>query len=152
MTNLARHEPRRNRGTLKQASIDLEASTTIYQGAAIETGANGGAKNLVGADSTFIGIAMEGADNGSGSLGDKRLTYVYEGTFLLAVDNNAVAITRANCKPGTAVYATDGNTFTTVSTGAQKIGEIEEIAASVVLGTDTAGDMWVNVKGAQGIQ
>ena len=152
MTNLTQATPRRWRGAQKRSSIDMAAAAVIYQGAAIETEAAGGAKNLVGADATFIGIADTGDDNAAGVLGDKRITYVYDGTLLLYVDNAGGAITRLNCKPGTPVYALDGNSFTITATGAQKIGEIEEIGSTVVLGTDTAGEMWVNVKGIAAIQ
>lgn len=144
MTNLSAASPRKYRGTLRKASIDVEAATKLWEGSAIqENGSNGGAENLTGTGTTFVGIADESVDNTAGLIGAKRITYVAEGTFLLYVDNNGVAFTRGAQEA--TIYATDGNTFTTVSTNNQTIGKCEEVPPETV--GATAGYLWVRVEG-----
>ncbi len=144
MTNLVANKPRTFRGERVMSSIDVEASTNIFQGAAIEEGSNGGAQNLTGAGTTFLGLSLEEGLNGSGALGGKRVTFAGRGVALLYVDHNSVAIARTAV--GAAVYASDGDTFTTVSTSNQQIGKVVEVPPETV--GATAGWLWVAFEGA----
>lgn len=144
MTNLAINTPRDYRGPLVICSIDVEASTNIYHGAAIEEGSNGGAQNATGAGTGLLGIAVESGLNGSGALGDKRITYAGRGVFKLLVDNNAAQFARTAV--GASIYLSDGNTFTTVSTSNQLVGKVVEVPPETV--GLTSGYLWVLVEGA----
>lgn len=90
----------------------------IYRGSAVGLSGVSG-RQLVAAD-TFLGFAEESPDNSSGSAGDKTVAIRQRGSVQVAVTGATSAT--AN---GTAVYASDGNTFTTSSTGNSSVGKVE---------------------------
>lgn len=94
------------------------ASDIIYQGAAVGEDTNGYARPLQGGDK-FLGFAQATADNSAGSAGDVRVAVWTRGKVQLPVASLAIT---ANDRP--AVYASDDDTFTLVSTDNSFIGTI----------------------------
>ncbi len=123
MTTLAANQPRAyelgNRN-----EIPMIASDIIYEGAAVGiVSASGHARPLVAADA-FAGFAEAQADNSAGAAAAIRVRVVTEGLIELPVAS--VAITSI----GAAVYASDDNTFTLVSTSNTKIGKVRRFISS----------------------
>ncbi|RTL26433.1 MAG: hypothetical protein EKK55_07745 [Rhodocyclaceae bacterium] len=142
MANLSAPFPRpHDPSTLVVTGVPIKASTTIWQGSAVQEGSDGGIENGTGAGNTFLGIAMQ-SGVATATVGEVRCEVAVKGKFLLPV-TIAGNISRDNL--GTTVYLTDGNTFTSNATAAQAIGRIIEVPdAAVGLGT---GDVWVWIEG-----
>ena len=123
MTTLTKNEPRAfEQGDSQFYPVD--ASTTIYEGAAV--GNNAGYSRPLQAGDVFQGIAVEMADNSAGSAGDARIEVRTKGRARLTVAG-ATAIT-ANAL--VAVYASDDNAFTTTAGSNSLIGYIAQYLAS----------------------
>lgn len=143
MTNLTRKKPRKFRRGEPASSLPCpsSASTTLYQGAAVEL-SSGLLQNATGAGTTFAGFLDENATGDGTSDGTNVAKVVRKGEVLLTC---AHATTFALSDEGAAVYLTDGDTFTTVSTSAQQIGKISEIPPAAV-GAASA-QVWVTFEG-----
>lgn len=102
------------------------ASDVIYQGAAVGENGSGYARPLVAAD-PFLGFAEVGADNSSGSAGDKHVRVRTKGTIKLAISGLAIT-----SNDRVAVYASDDNTFTLTSTSNSLIGYVSKFVSTGV--------------------
>lgn len=125
MTTLAANQPRAyEQGDRNE--IPMIASDIIYEGAAVGiVTASGHARPLVAADA-FAGFAEAKADNSSGAAAAKNVRVVSSGLIELPIAG--LAITNI----GAAVYASDDNTFTLVSTSNTKIGKVRRFISSGV--------------------
>ena len=125
MTTLAANQPRAyEQGDRNE--IPMIASDIIYEGAAVGiVTASGHARPLVAADA-FAGFAEAKADNSSGVAAAKNVRVVSSGLIELPIAS--LAITNI----GAAVYASDDNTFTLVSTSNTKIGKVRRFISSGV--------------------
>lgn len=104
--------------------LPVKASTKIYQGAAVSL-ASGYARGLDVADTNFYGIALEQADNTSGSNGDIQVTVVTKGYYKNA-SVGSVAVTSV----GSSCYALTDNDLTLTASGAVAIGKIANYISS----------------------
>jgi hypothetical protein len=96
----------------------VAATTTIYMGSAVGDNGSGLCRQLVAGD-PFRGFANAKANNSAGSGSDIDVELRKAGEVTLSVTN----VTSAD-DIDTTVYASDGNTFTTASTGNTAIGKI----------------------------
>lgn len=95
------------------------ASDIIYQGALLEVAASGYVQPAgVGSGLQFAGLALEKADNSSGSAGDVTCKTLVGGF----IEHDVASTTIANI--GDPVYASDDQTLTLVSTGNALVGWI----------------------------
>lgn len=96
------------------------SAAAIYEGSAVSIN-SGYARQLNTADTTdgFAGFCEKQCDNSAGSAGDKNVRVRARGYAKLSV-TGASAVTNVT----DAVYASDGNTFTTASTGNLQIGKV----------------------------
>ncbi len=116
MTTLAKNTPRPYElGDMN--NLPVVASDIIYEGAAVGIDSNGYARPLVAGDK-FAGFSTEHVDNSSGNNGDKTVRVRRRGAVELPIA--ALAIT----DNGAAVYASDDDTFTLVSTANSRIGTV----------------------------
>ena len=129
MTNLTADKPRRYFGERRVTSQPMAATDTHYNGAAVQEDGSGYVTNLTGAGTTFLGFAIERGDNAAGGNDDVRIQVAEEGVVELPV---AIAAGAALTHIHDAVYATDSDVFTIVSTSAQQIGVIVEIPKASV--------------------
>lgn len=143
MTNLVKDEPRQTRGAVVKCAFPIAASTTIFNGSAIQESSAGSAEIATGVASTFLGIAEEQQANPSTIDDNIRIVAVVDGEVLLFV---ASASTLARTDLGATVYCLDGNSFTLVSTSAQAIGKVTEVPADAV--GAASGYIWVKIQGA----
>lgn len=130
MPNLIAPESRVYRGSTHVTSLPgpSSAATTLWRGSAVQEGTGGLAENLTGAGTTFSGFLDESI-TGDGTTNDNnRVRIIDEGEVLLEV---ASASTLSRADVGATVYASDGNTFTLVSTNNQAIGKVTEVPAGV---------------------
>jgi hypothetical protein len=97
--------------------IGVLNAVKVYKGSAVGLSTVSG-RQLVAADS-FLGFAEDSQDNSGGSAGDKVVTIRQRGTVKVPV-TGATSSTAI----GTAVYMSDGNTFTTASTGNSQVGKV----------------------------
>ena len=100
--------------------LPVDASTTIYAGSAVGLN-SGNARQLVAAD-PFGGFSTEQVDNSAGAAGDKTVNVKSRGKVVLTVAGSPAI--------NSAVYASDGATFTTVSTSNTLIGYIKAASGS----------------------
>jgi hypothetical protein len=125
MTTLAANQPRAyEQGNRNE--IPMIASDIIYEGAAVGiVAASGLARPLVAGDA-FAGFAEAKADNSSGAAAAKNVRVISNDLIELPIAG--LAITNI----GAAVYASDDNTFTLVSTSNTKIGKVRRFISSGV--------------------
>jgi hypothetical protein len=132
--------------------IDVSGSSKIYQGSAVGLNAgDGGARQLVGGDD-FLGFAITRADNsgnsnasvfdagtvpGSGVVGNITIPTQPKGVAYINVTQTGV-LTGARSDRDVRVYASDGATFTDVSSGNSQIGSVQRFI-SQVSGTGGSG-------------
>ncbi len=98
--------------------LPVIAADIIYEGAALGDNASGYARPLVAAD-PFLGFAERKVDNSTGAAGDKKVRVRERGKVIVPV----VGVTGVG-DVGTAVYASDDDTFTLTSVGNSAIGKI----------------------------
>lgn len=98
--------------------LPVQASVTVYAGAALTIDSNGDAGPLATSE-TFVGFATQKVDNSSGAAAADDVQIRQRGKVVLTVvgvdDDNDV---------GSAVYATDDGTFTLTASGALQIGKV----------------------------
>jgi len=98
--------------------VPMIASDTIYAGAAVgESSSTGNARPLVAGD-TFLGFAVATVTNTS-TIGDYTVRVRQRGVVKLDVTGIS-----ADDDLGTAVYASDDDTFTTTSSSNTQIGKV----------------------------
>lgn len=102
----------------------VAAAVVIYEGSAVGYSA-GYARQLVAAD-VFAGFAMAKVDNTTGVAGAAIVNVHAGGYVILAVTSVAVTDIGSN------VYASDGNTFTLVSTANTLIGTVHRFISTGV--------------------
>ena len=102
--------------------IGVAASAVIYEGSAVSEAASGFANQLV-ATQDFLGFALAKVDNTGGAGGAKTVQLQSEG---LIVAN----LTVAQADLGAAVYMSDGDTFTLVSTSNTRVGTVYRIIST----------------------
>lgn len=145
MTNLSSDSPRRYRGYQRFATIPVPASTTIYNGGAIQRNA-GVAQKATGAGTTFFGLATEQATQaGASVVNTDRVQCCTLGEVELTVAGNGGNLAVSDV--GAAVYLSDDNTFTLVSTSNQQIGKVVEVAPEAI--GQASGKCWVYFEGVQ---
>lgn len=98
--------------------LPVVATDIIYEGAAVGENGSGYFRPLVAAD-PFAGFATRKADNSAGAAGAISVNVKQRGKIQLAV-TGVTAVT----DEGSAVYASDDNTFTLTSSGNTAIGKI----------------------------
>jgi len=134
---LSADTPRNYRATGYEAALPVQASSTVYAGAAVTIDTGGEVGPLSASDVSFSGFARKKADNSAGSAGDINAAIITEGLIQLTVtglnDNNDL---------NDVVYATDDTTFTLTASGAVAIGRVFQIVNL------TAGTCVVRFKGA----
>ena len=125
MTTLAADKNR------KFVVADLEdypviAADIIYKGAAVGENASGYARPLQGGD-VFLGFAVEQADNSAGAAGAINVKVRTKGVAELPVASLAITD-----NDRVAVYASDDDTFTKVSTDNSLIGYVRKFISTGV--------------------
>lgn len=86
----------------------LDADAKVYLGSAVGQVSGGpNARALIAGDK-FLGFAIDEVDNTGGGAGAKRVRVKHEGMIVLTV----TGVTNATA-PGTSIYASDDDTFTT---------------------------------------
>jgi len=126
MATLSKNTPR----ALMLGDIEdypVVAGDIIYQGAAVGEDGAGYSRPLVAAD-PFQGFAEEKADNSAGGAGAVDVSVRRRGRIQLAV----VGATAVTANDGVAVYASDDDTFTLISTSNSKIGYVSRWVSSGV--------------------
>lgn len=113
----------------------VAAAAQIYKGSLVCANADGYA--VPGADTAgfvFLGVALEEADNGTGSAGELSVKILTHGVFSF---NKAGTITQASL--GAKVYISDDQTVALAATTTNDIpcGRIEAL--------DGAGALWVRI-------
>ena len=107
--------------------LPVVSSDIIFEGAAVG-GSGGNARPLVAAD-PFQGFADRKADNSAGAAGDINVRVRQKGFTQLSV----AGVTGVSDE-GSAVYASDDNTFTLTSTANSPIGKVARfISGTTVL-------------------
>ncbi len=100
-----------------RALFPVQAASNVRQGSLVEIDANGRVKaHAKAASKTIVGVALEPADNSSGSAGDKSVEVQVAGAFRFEKTGTAV--------PGKPAYADDDNTVTDASSGRSAFGRI----------------------------
>lgn len=99
-------------------ALPMIAADIIYEGAAVGDNGAGLARPLVAAD-PFLGFANRTADNSTGAASAVRVELKERGRIVLAVTGVASAD-----DVGTAVYASDDDTFTLTSSGNSAVGKV----------------------------
>lgn len=104
----------------------VEASTTIYEGAAVGIDpSTNHAEAFATASSVFAGFAMTKADNSSGAAGDINVHVRSRGIVKLTV---ATASGQgATLDLGDAVFAVDDQTFNVTSDSQKQIGKVHRV-------------------------
>lgn len=125
MTTLAANTPRAyemgNRNDIPMIAADI-----IYEGAAVGIVAGSGhARPLIAADK-FAGFAERTADNSAGSAAAINVRAIDSGKIQLSIASLVAT------SIGAAVYASDDNTFTLVSTSNTKIGTVARFVSAGV--------------------
>lgn len=139
MTNLTAASPRTfTSPTLSMPESVHDAGGAVFEGAALQFNASDGdLENVTGAGTSFCGFGDETAE----AEGD-RVKVKEAGKVKLTV---AKATNFDGSEKGDIVYASDGNTFTLVSTSNQAIGRLVEVGAT----GSTSSDCVVAFKGRQ---
>ncbi len=106
-------------------SYPVAASATIYQGSAV--GINAGYARALVAGDKFVGFCDGGAYNSGGAAGAISVRVRKRGEIQLNVASLAITD-----NAGTAVYASDDNTFTKTSTSNSLIGYTSRFISSGV--------------------
>lgn len=126
MTTLAANKIRTYEGGPERVEWDahpMVADDIIYEGSAVGLDDSGNAQPLV-ATKKFVGFAVQKADNTGGAAGAKRVSVKSKGFIVLPVGSAAAT------DVGAAVYASDDDTFTKVSTSHTFIGRIARFVSS----------------------
>jgi hypothetical protein len=105
-------------GTPDLNDLPVIAADIIYEGAAVGDNASGLARPLVAQD-PFLGFAERQCDNSAGAASAKNVRVRSRGFVQLSVATVASAADQ-----GEAVYASDDDTFTLVSTNNTAIGKV----------------------------
>ena len=98
--------------------LSVAASVTIFAGAAVSRDASGDISPLVTTDS-FAGFALQKIDNSSGAASDEDVKVRERGCIVLSV-----ATADDDDDVGSAVYASDDNTFTLTAAANLQIGKV----------------------------
>ena len=117
------YEAKRQDGVM--ISVPVKASTTIYKGALVVDLSTGYAS--VGADGSgniFLGVAVEKADNSSGSDGDIEVRVYKTGTY------QYTKATAVQTDLGQAAYVRDDNTVALSTTNSVLAGYVVDIVDS----------------------
>lgn len=117
MTTLAANKPR-DFVIGELADLPVIAADIIYEGAAVGENGSGYFRPLAAAD-PFAGFAQAPADNSAGAAGAVYVRVKTRGRVILPV-TGVTAVT----DEGTAVYASDDDTFTLTSSGNSAVGKI----------------------------
>lgn len=120
-----------NAGRIQSGPV--AASTHIYEGTMIFH-ASGYLSNTTGSN-LFMGIAMEEADNSSGSAGDETCEFYTEGTFVLEGSGFSQGTV------GSLIYASDNFTATTTSTSNALVGKCVEFISSTKIRVSLSRDI-----------
>lgn len=116
MATLSNDKPRKFHTGIYR-DLEMIASDIIYEGSLVGLNGSGYARPLQAGDQP-IGFATKQADNSSGSAGDVKVRCQISGAIELTI--SGVAITDI----GSAVYASDDDTFTTTAGSNSYIGRI----------------------------
>lgn len=122
------------RGDVTRATYP--AAGVLYEGAMVQLDGSGNLINASGDGTTFVGLA----DNSTSAAAD-RMTIIDAGCVRLAGIVKGSSWTAADV--GDTVYASDGATFSTVSSGKQIIGRVVEVESFVT----TVATCWVQITG-----
>jgi hypothetical protein len=128
MTTLAANSVRDYEANYEELQNDLPviAADIIYEGAAVGENTSGYMRPLEAGD-PFQGFAVRKVDNAAGAAGAVNVRLRQRGIVRLAV---AGVNTIANGNDGTAVYASDDDTFTLTSTSNSRIGNVYRFISS----------------------
>lgn len=103
--------------------VPVDASATIYEGAAVGENSSAGTARQLEDNDSFLGFAERKADNSSGSAGDVDCRVRQRGRVVLTV----AGANNINTKDA-AVYAQDSNTFSLTDSGSDtQIGKLERV-------------------------
>jgi hypothetical protein len=120
MAQLTADTPRVFESTVNEFNeVPADDALTIYAGSMVgEVSSTGLYRQLVAGDN-FAGFAVEKCDNSAGADGAKNIKVRQRGYVKMAVTGAS-----AFAQNGDTVYASDGNTLTTASTGNSTVGKI----------------------------
>lgn len=128
MTAVAENKaPQRREGC--RAWYPVAASTTIYEGTLVYINASGYAvaDDALGLQ-PFVGVAIEAADNGSGSAGDKKVEVWTSGVFPM------VSSGQTQASVGLPVFGVDNQTVQLANTLASYVGVcVEYVSATAIM-------------------
>ncbi len=96
--------------TREEVDYNAVASDIIYEGAACTMASGADDIGPLNTADVFVGFALRRTDNSSGAAGDKTVRVATKGVLR----GLAVTSATANTAPGTAVFASDDDTFTLV--------------------------------------
>lgn len=128
MTAIAENKPPVRREA-NRAFYPVAASTTIYEGTLVYLNASGYAVADDGAGlQQFAGVAIEAANNGSGSAGDKNVEVWLTGVFpMVSSGQNQASV-------GLPVFGIDNQTVQLANTLASYVGIVDEyISATSIM-------------------
>lgn len=108
--------------TREEVDYNAVASDIIYEGAACTMASGADDIGPLNTADVFVGFALRRTDNSSGAAGDKTVRVATKGVLR----GLAVTSATANTAPGTAVFASDDDTFTLASTGNLQIGTVRK--------------------------
>jgi len=130
------YEAKRQDGEIIE--FPVKASTTIYKGAlvAIDTSTGYAVPASDAANRIFVGVAVEKADNSSGSNGDKKVRVFRTGTFQFNCSS------AAQTWVGKKVYAVDDNTVALAAT------TTNDVFVGVVVSYESSTKVKVAIDGA----
>jgi len=106
-----------------ETKIGVLNAVKVYRGSAVGLSSVSG-RQLVAGD-TFLGFAEEYIDNSGGSAGDKKVVIRQKGIVKVAITGAS-----SSTAMGTAVYASDGDTFTLTATSNSAVGKLVEHVTS----------------------
>ena len=126
MTAVTEAQIVKRRHAQNEDSFPVLASTAIYQGTLVYVVAASGyaTGDDAGGANAFVGVALETADNSSGSNGDINVRVIPVGQFLLTGSGFSQATV------GDLVYGIDNFTLQTSATSATLIGRVKEYVSS----------------------
>ena len=117
---LSSDQPRNYAHRGLEAGLPAQA-VTVYAGSALTSDSDGDVGPLATGE-TFEGFTIRQADNSGGSAGDMDVRVLVNGVVELTVTGVS-----GDAQLGTAVYASDDDTFTTTASGNLQIGKVFQV-------------------------
>ncbi len=120
---------KRRGGDHNLKALGVAATRTLYGGTLAFEDAGGDASDVkVDANTTFLGVVCDTADNSAGVDGDKNAEFYTDGEFELSFPSGGLVAANV----GADVHASDNYTATLTATANPKIGVLTKVVSATV--------------------